>query len=128
MLQCTIKTVFLGGTESLSKEESKQGDPVSMAICGIGVTPLINMLIDIFIDENRVQVKVSAYTDINSAISELRDLKIWWNALKEIGPKFEYYPEHKKTWLVVKPYETKYMSTVFSFKPKASNQYKVTDT
>ena len=68
---------FLGGTESLSKKESKQGDPVSMAICGIGVTPLINMLIDIFIDENRVQVKVSAYTDINSAISELRDLKIW---------------------------------------------------
>ena len=36
-----------GGTEIASKEGTTQGDPASIAIYGIGVTPLINMLIDI---------------------------------------------------------------------------------
>ena len=36
---------IVGGTEITSREGTTQGDPVSMAIYGIGVTPLINMLI-----------------------------------------------------------------------------------
>ena len=36
---------IVGGTEITSREGTTQVDPVLMAIYGIGVTPLINMLI-----------------------------------------------------------------------------------
>ena len=45
-----------GGTEIASKEGTTQVDPVSMAIYGIGVTPLVNMLIDILSKEYSVNI------------------------------------------------------------------------
>ena len=65
-----------------------QGDPVSMAICGVGVTPLMNMLIDIVVTSTESQVRVLAYADDFSAAGKLDDLRKWWNTLTIIGPKF----------------------------------------
>lgn len=59
-----------------------------MAVYGIGVISLINMLVAILINECRVQGKVLAYAVDFSAAGGLEDLRSWWNALKEIGPKF----------------------------------------
>ena len=42
---------IVGGKEIIWKEGTTKGDPVSMTIYGIGVTPLINMLIDIVSSE-----------------------------------------------------------------------------
>ena len=39
------------GTDITSRERSTQGGPVSMAIFGIGITPLINILIVILSNE-----------------------------------------------------------------------------
>ena len=64
------------------------------------------MLIDILTDEYRVKVKVLAYVDDFLAVIGLEDLIIWWNVLKEIGPKFEYYPE-PKTFSVTKHHKAK---------------------
>ena len=69
----------VGGTEILSKEGTTQGDPVSMAIYGIGVTPLINMLIDILANYYSTCVNVLAYADDFSAAGKLSNLKKWWN-------------------------------------------------
>ena len=73
-----------------------------MAIYGIGVTPLINMLIDILSNDILSNVNIMAYADDFSAAENLKDLRRWWSVLTEIGPKFGYYPEPTKTRLVVK--------------------------
>ena len=94
---------IVGGTNIILREGTTQDDPVLIAIYGIGVTPLINMLIDIPSNEYSANVNVMAYADDFSAAGNLRDLTRLWIVLTEIGPKFDYYPEPTKTWLVVKP-------------------------
>ena len=63
------------GTEITSKEGTAQSDPVSMAICGIGVTLLINMLIDILSNDYRVNVNVMVYADDFSTAGNLQYLR-----------------------------------------------------
>ena len=72
-----------------------------MAIYGIGVITLINMLIHILSNGYSTIVTVMAYTDDFSAAGNLQNLRRWWSVLTEIGPKFGYYPEPTKTWLGV---------------------------
>ena len=84
-----------------------------MAIYGIGVTPLNNMLIEILSNECSADVNVMAYTDDFSAAGNLKDLRRWWSVLTEIGPKFGYYPEPTKTWPIVKPCASEKVESVF---------------
>ena len=60
---------ILGGTKILSKLGTTQSDPVLMAIYGIGVTPLINMLISILINKYLFKLDFSA-------AGGLKDLRI----------------------------------------------------
>ena len=46
--------------------------------------------------------KMVAYADDFTAGFTVKGLKYWWEALCELGPKFGYYPEASKTWLIVK--------------------------
>ena len=108
-----LRLFIVGGIETTSKEGTTQGDPVSMAIYGIGVTPLINMLIDILSNKHSTNVNVMAYADDFSTSGNLRDLRRWWSVLTEIGPKFRYYPKPTKTWLVVKPCASEKVESVF---------------
>ena len=105
---------IIGGKELKSNEGTTHGDPVSMAIYGIGVTPLINMLIDIVVTSKDSQVSVLAYADDFSAAGKLDDLRKWWDTLTIIDPKFGYYPEPTKTWLLVKPYPPQRTNKTFS--------------
>ena len=54
------RLLIVGGTEITSMEGTTQGDSVSIAIYGIGVTPLTNMLIAILSKECRTNVNVVA--------------------------------------------------------------------
>ena len=93
---------IVGITKIASRVRTAQGDPVSIAIYSLEVTPLINMLIDKLLSEDSVNVTVMAYADDSSAAGNLQDLKRWWSVLTEISLKFGYYPEPTKTWQVVK--------------------------
>ena len=99
------------GTDITSRERSTQPGPVSMAIFDIGITPLINMLIVIL--SNEYSANVMVYANDFSASRNLQDLRRWWNVLTEIGPKFGYYSETTKTWLVVKPCASEKVESVF---------------
>ena len=46
---------------------------------------------------------MTAYADDFSAGSSIKNLKHWWEVLCKLGPKFGYFPEAKKCWLIVKP-------------------------
>ena len=84
-----------------------------MAIYGIGVTRLINMLIDILVNEYNANVNVVAYADDFSTAGNLQDLRRWWSVLTEIGPKFGYFIEPTKAWLVVNSCASEAVGSVF---------------
>ena len=46
--------------------------------------------------------KLVSYADDFTAGGTVKDLKYLGERLCEIGPKFGYYPETSKTWLIVK--------------------------
>ena len=46
--------------------------------------------------------KMVAYADDFTAGATVKDVKYWWETLCELGPKFGYYHEASKTWLIVK--------------------------
>ena len=87
------------GTEITSKEGSyvTQVDPVSMTIYGIGVPPLITMVIGILSNEYGPDANVMADAGDFSTAGNLRNVRRWWSALKETGPKFGYNPEPTKS-------------------------------
>ena len=105
---------IIGGKELKSNEGNTQSDPVSMAIYGIGVTPLTNILVDIVVTSTKSQVRVLAYADDFSAAGKLDNLRKWRDTLTIIGPKFGFYPEPTKTWLVIKPYASQQTNEIFS--------------
>ena len=59
-----------------SNEGTTQRDSVSMAIYGIGVIPLIKMLIDIVVTSTESPVGVLAYVHNFSAARKLYNLRI----------------------------------------------------
>ena len=91
----------VGGIEIRSNEVTTQGDPVAMAIYAIGITPLIMMKIEL-VTTRCDDIKMVAFADNFSAAGKLTSLLDWWTTLLEIGPKFGYYPEPKKSWLIAK--------------------------
>ena len=75
------------------------------------------MLIDIFVTSTESQIRVLVYTDDFSEKifqGNLKNLKNWWDILTIIGPKFCYYPEQTKTWLVVNPYVSQRTNKILS--------------
>jgi hypothetical protein len=89
---------IVGGGEIRSNEGTTQGDPAAMAIYAIAIIPLILMLVDM--SKNRS--KTVGYADDIAAAGKLNHLKTWWETLCELGPKFGYFPESSKSWLIVK--------------------------
>ena len=73
--------------ELKSNESTTQDDPVSIAICGTGVTLMINILIDIAVASAESQVGVLAYANNFLAAGTLGDLRKWWDTLTIIGRK-----------------------------------------
>ena len=63
---------LVGGTEIASREGTTVSDPVSMVIYGIGVTPLINMLIEKLLSEHSANVNVMAHAYDFSAVGNLK--------------------------------------------------------
>ena len=88
-----------GGGELTSNEGTTQGDPVAMAIYAIAIIPLLLILVEFSLSNNH-STKNAGYADDVTAAGKLSDLKSWWEKLCEIGPKFGYYPNATKTWLI----------------------------
>lgn len=102
----------IGGKEIRSCEGTTQGDPVAMAVYAIAIIPMILMIVDITskIDDS---TKTAAYADDVTAAGKVIQLKNWWKTLCMLGPKFGYYPEASKSWLIVKERAKKHAFSVF---------------
>ena len=87
---------FLLGVVStiFSREGTTQGDPLAMAMYAIGTLPLIAQLQGI--------VKQCWYADDSATGGDLCSLRKWWDLLLLLGPRYGYFPNGAKSWLVVK--------------------------
>ena len=83
----------------MSSEGTTQGDPVAMPAYGIGLTPLLDILSGIDVDETGKQV---AFADDISAVGKLIFLRVWWDNINKYGPLIGYFPNAGKSWLTVK--------------------------
>ena len=93
----------IDGVEIASSECTTQGDPVPMVVCAIAKISLILMTLEITESYSEDISKAAAYVDDLIAASCIPGLKYWWNQLSELGPKFRYFPQASKSWLIIKP-------------------------
>ena len=103
---------IIRGNEIRSCDETTQGGPIAMAVYAIAIIPMILMIVDITskIDDS---TKTAAYADDVTAAGKIIQLKNWWKTLCILGPKFGYYPEASKSWLIVKEKAKQRAFTVF---------------
>ena len=92
---------IVGGTEILSKEGTIQGDPTAMAAYALGVTQLIQNLLDIT-SSNKLYSKEIAYADDFTVAGSIKDIKCYWEHLNSFAQFFGYYPKVSKSHLIVK--------------------------
>ena len=82
-----------------SEEGCTQGDPVAMAFYAAGSKPLIDNLAEVV---NQEECKQSWFADDSSAAGKLREVRLWWETLTMLGPKYGYFPKPSKTVLILK--------------------------
>ena len=74
-----------------------------MAMFAIAIIPLTMMLLKLTEKFPNKPTKMFAFAYELSAGGSLSNIKKWWKALCNLGPKFGYNPEASKCWLIVKP-------------------------
>ena len=90
------KLFLPGGTFILSNEGTTQGDNCASGFYSVSISPIISQL-------SSILCKQLWYADDSAAAGLLQHLREWWDCLLDIGPGLGYFPNAKKTWLVVKP-------------------------
>ena len=92
----------------LSREGMTQGDPLSMMFYSVATLPLVRALKG---DSRWFQ---SWYADDSVCAGSLDDIRCWLDHLLELGPSYGYFPEPRKSYLVVAPNFTHLASDVFA--------------
>ena len=86
----------------IDSSEIKSNEEIAMAIYALGITPLIMMMVEL-VRTKCGDIKMVAFADDFSAAGKLKSLLQWWTTLFEVGPKFGYFTEPAKSWLMTKP-------------------------
>ena len=87
--------IYVAGESILSWEGTTQGDPLAMAMYALGTLPLIRAV-------TTPGAKQSWYADDATAGGSLTNIRIWWDQLSSLGPKYGYLVNSGKSWLIVK--------------------------
>ena len=92
--------LFISGSKSgefiWGEEGNTQGDVAAMQFYSIATRPIIDDL------KAYAEATMVWYADDSSARGSFIQLLHWWNRLCEIGPRYGYRPNAKKTILIVK--------------------------
>ena len=89
--------LFVDSEVLYSSEGITQGDPLAMPMYALATIPLIKKLQCHLVDVSQVW-----YADDASAAGKIVRLCEWWSELSTQGPKYGYFANATKTWLVTK--------------------------
>ena len=92
---------IIGGKELLSREGTTQGDPTAMAAYAIGITPLLKILLS-YVQDNNQSTKEVAFADDFTVSGKIIEIKLYWDQIRSISPKFGYFLKAEKSFLLVK--------------------------
>ena len=103
VLKCVIINTYrkdssifiLGGVTIMSSEGTTQGDPIAMVMYAVSLSPLIQGL-------HNFDCKQVWFADDGNCGGRLVALRKWWDALTLKGPIYGYFPNAKKSVLLVK--------------------------
>ena len=99
-----------GGKELLSREGSTQGDNLAGSFYALGTIPLQTSL-----RNNAPNAKQVWLADDATGAGKIPDLKGWWDTVIRDGPKFGYYVNESKSWLILKdPSKLQMVKEVFA--------------
>ena len=105
----TPTQLFIDGDVLYSSEGTTQGDPLAMPMYALATIPLIKKLHSTIDDVRQVW-----YADDASAAGTVNSLYQWWTQLALLGPKFGYFANDVKTWLVTKEAHFSTASALFA--------------
>ena len=93
--------LIIRGSEVMlfSREGVTQGDPLAMQFYAIGVMPLVRLLKE----PQPSRWVQNWFADDSACIAALKHLKEWLKILLAEGPKFGYFAEPNKSYLIVSP-------------------------
>ena len=94
-----------GGLETSSQEGTTQGAPAAGAVYSIAILPLL---------EIATTAKRIAFADDFTGIGTIEALREWWNLILEFGPLIGYFPNAKKSVLIVKQEYYEQAMTIFA--------------
>ena len=103
---------IISSGEIQSMEGSTHGDPAAMVIYAISIIPLILMLVEIRMQDNN-HTKTAVYADDLRVVGPIDQIRILWNTLCRLGPKFGYFPEGSKSWIIVRENAKERAQTIF---------------
>ena len=103
-------------------EETTQGDPAAMVINAMAIIPLILILVEIRMQDNSHR-KTAAYADDLTVAGPIDQIRIWWNTICRLDPKFGYFPEGSKSWIIGRENAKERAQTIFD-----NTKIKITST
>ena len=109
-----VSLLITGSTEMKSSEGTTQSDPAAMTIYAISIIPMIIMPVETVNNIPNNETKSVAYADDLSAARRISELKVWWDNLMKFRPKFGYYAQPSKSWLIIKEKNFKTARTMFN--------------
>ena len=82
-------------------EGATQGDLIAIVVYTIAIILMILKIVDITskIDDS---TETADYVDDVTAAGKFIQLKNYWKTFCMLGPRFGYYPEESKSWLIVR--------------------------
>ena len=100
-------SLYAGGSVLLSQEGTTQGDPLAMAMFALASIPLIQRIAS-------PATPQTWFADDAASGGKLRNIRSWWDQLNIHGPRFGYFPNAAKTFLLVKSPKLAEAEDVFS--------------
>ena len=99
--------LHIGKSTILSQEGTTQGDPLAMAMYGIGILPLISRL-------HNDSLTQKWYADDGSVVGKLKDIRALFDKLTQLGRKYGYLVNPPKCQFIIKPGGERQASTKFA--------------